>query len=186
MFPRAGRIVDARVNYATVVRARLPRKGAVAFRHEDGLSRCQFSRDGEAHDARPDHQHIHVQESAASVVEVGWRAQNTLVASDAATPEVIFERSDQPLEEPLYHLVLLDDDDHTYQYVIELLGRVLGYQSEKAFALACIVDSEGRATIETAQHEQVTQHQRQIHAFGPDPRVRRCRRSMAAVVEPAA
>jgi ATP-dependent Clp protease adaptor protein ClpS len=86
--------------------------------------------------------------------------------------------------EPRYHLVLLDDDEHTYAYVIEMLGRVLGYDPEKAYALACIVDSEGRVTIETASHEQVTGHQRQIHAYGKDHRIPRCKGSMSAVVEP--
>jgi ATP-dependent Clp protease adaptor protein ClpS len=96
------------------------------------------------------------------------------------------EQQAEPTLERPYHLVLLDDDDHTYQYVIEMLGAVLGYESEKAYALACIVDSEGRVTIETAGHEQVTRHQRQIHAYGPDPRIARCRGSMSAVLEEAA
>ncbi|MFA7296598.1 MAG: ATP-dependent Clp protease adaptor ClpS [Dehalococcoidia bacterium] len=83
----------------------------------------------------------------------------------------------------LYQLVLLDDDDHSYEYVIEMLGRVLGYGREKAYVLACIVDAEGRVTLETASHEQVTGHQSQIHAFGPDPRIERCKGAMTALVE---
>ena len=85
----------------------------------------------------------------------------------------------------LYQLVLLDDDDHSYPYVIEMLGRVLGYGHEKAYVLACIVDAEGRVTLETASHEQVTRHQSQIHAFGPDPRIERCKGSMTALIERA-
>jgi ATP-dependent Clp protease adaptor protein ClpS len=87
--------------------------------------------------------------------------------------------------EPRYHLILLDDNDHTYEYVIDLLGRVLGYGREKSFALACVVDSEGQAIVETGSHEQLTQHQQQIHAFGADPRIPRCVGSMSAIVEPA-
>ena len=86
---------------------------------------------------------------------------------------------------PRYHLVLLDDNDHTYEYVVEMLGRVFGYGREKAYVLACIVDSEGRVCVETASHEQVTQHHQQIHSYGPDPRVVRCVGSMSAVVEEA-
>lgn len=112
-------------------------------------------------------------------------AQNTLVPNEVATPDTRHEESEAPDLERPYHLVLLNDDDHTYQYVIEMLGAVLGYQPEKAFALACIVDSEGRATIETASHDEVTRHQRTIDTYGPDPRVRRCRGSMSAVIEPA-
>jgi ATP-dependent Clp protease adaptor protein ClpS len=86
---------------------------------------------------------------------------------------------------PLYHLVLLDDDDHTYGYVIEMLGAIFGYGREKAYALASIVDGEGQVVLETAGHEQVTAHQQRIHAYGADPRIPRCKGSMSAIVEEA-
>lgn len=86
---------------------------------------------------------------------------------------------------PLYHLVLLDDSDHSYQYVVEMLGHIFGYAPEKGFALACMVDSTGSAIVETAAHEQVTRHQQQIHTYGADPRISHCKGSMSAVVEPA-
>jgi ATP-dependent Clp protease adaptor protein ClpS len=86
---------------------------------------------------------------------------------------------------PLYHLVLLDDDEHTYQYVIDLLGHVFGYGREKSFAIACVVDSQGRAIVETAGEDSVLAHQRQIHAFGADPRMPHCQGSMSAIIEKA-
>jgi ATP-dependent Clp protease adaptor protein ClpS len=92
--------------------------------------------------------------------------------------------SDSALE-GLFHLILLDDNDHTYEYVVEMLGRVLGYGRHKAFAIACVVDSQGQAVLETASHDQCTRHQRMIHSFGADPRITRCQGSMSAVVEPA-
>jgi ATP-dependent Clp protease adaptor protein ClpS len=101
------------------------------------------------------------------------------------TPAHVEEHSAETVLEPPYHLVLLDDDDHSYAYVIEMLGKVFGYGKEKAYVLACIVDSEGRVTVETATHEQVTGHQQQIHAYGADPRIARCKGSMSAVVEEA-
>jgi ATP-dependent Clp protease adaptor protein ClpS len=85
----------------------------------------------------------------------------------------------------LYHLVLLDDSDHSYEYVVYMLGRIFGYAREKAFAIACAVDSTGRAVVETADHERVSRHQQQIHAFGPDPVVQHSKGSMSAVIEPA-
>ena len=85
----------------------------------------------------------------------------------------------------MYHLVLLDDDDHSYEYVIMMLAHIFGYTFEKGYAIACVVDSAGRAVVETAGHDQVTRHQRQIHAFGADPNIPRSKGSMSAVVEPA-
>ncbi|MBM3141269.1 MAG: ATP-dependent Clp protease adaptor ClpS [Chloroflexi bacterium] len=84
------------------------------------------------------------------------------------------------------HLVLLDDDQHTYDYVIEMLGAIFGYGVEKAFALARIVDTEGRVILETASRAQCERHQSQIHAYGPDPKIATCRGSMSAVIEEAA
>ncbi|MEE8338256.1 MAG: ATP-dependent Clp protease adaptor ClpS [Dehalococcoidia bacterium] len=86
---------------------------------------------------------------------------------------------------PLYHLILLDDDDHTYGYVIGMLGKIFGYGREKAFALASIVDGEGQVVLETAGYEQVTGHQQQVHAFGPDEDIPRCKGSMSAIIEEA-
>ena len=103
----------------------------------------------------------------------------------AARPRRIeLEEPDAALA-PLYHMVLLDDDDHTYEYVVEMLGTLLGYGREKAFALASILDNEGRVVVETAGHEQVTRHQEQVHSYGADPRIAHCKGSMSAIVEEA-
>jgi len=87
--------------------------------------------------------------------------------------------------EGLFHLILLDDNDHTYAYVVEMLGRVLGYGKEKAYAIACIVDSEWQAVLETTSYDECSRHQNLIHSYGADPRIERCLGSMSAVVEPA-
>jgi ATP-dependent Clp protease adaptor protein ClpS len=87
--------------------------------------------------------------------------------------------------ERLYHLVLLDDDQHTYAYVIEMLGAIFGYGTEKAYALATVVDTTGRAILETAGLEAVTRHQRAVHGYGADPRIPTSKGSMSATVEEA-
>jgi ATP-dependent Clp protease adaptor protein ClpS len=107
------------------------------------------------------------------------------MVTPATRPATRDQTEDTTRLEPRYHLILLDDNDHTYEYVIDLLGRVMGYGKEKSFALACVVDSQGQAIIETASHAQVTRHQQQIHSFGADPRIAHCAGSMSAVVEPA-
>ena len=88
--------------------------------------------------------------------------------------------------EKRYHLVLLDDDDHSYAYVIEMLGRLFGYGREKALAIAAMVDTGGRAVVETAAYDRVSRDQQRIQGYGPDPRVERCAGSMSALVEEAA
>jgi len=98
-----------------------------------------------------------------------------------AEPEVAEETRLQPP----YHVVLLNDDDHTYDYVIEMLGRIFGYGREKAFHMAREVDATGRCIVYTGSLEQAEFKRDQIHAFGPDPRIPRCVGSMSAFLEPA-
>jgi ATP-dependent Clp protease adaptor protein ClpS len=108
-----------------------------------------------------------------------------MTSPSSPRPEITERSAESPRLADLYHLVLLDDNDHTYEYVVDMLGHVFGYGKEKAFAMACMVDSTGRATVETAAHEQVLRHQRQIHAYGADPRLPRSAGSMSAIIEPA-
>lgn len=99
-----------------------------------------------------------------------------------ATPEAATAR---PRTAPLWHVVLIDDDDHTYEYVIEMLGRLFGHSLEKAFKMACEVDSAGRVIVETTVYERAEFKQQQIHGYGPDWRLERSAGSMTAVLEPA-
>ena len=96
----------------------------------------------------------------------------------------VIEEIDSQIEPP-YHLILLDDDDHTYQYVVTMLGSVFGYAPEKGFAIACIVDADGQAILMTASLDEVKLKQDQVHGFGADPLMPHSKGSMSAVIEPA-
>jgi ATP-dependent Clp protease adaptor protein ClpS len=86
---------------------------------------------------------------------------------------------------PLWHVVLRDDDDHTYDYVIEMLAKLFGHSRETAYRMACEVDTTGRVIVATLVLEQAEFKQQQIHAYGADWRLPRSRGSMTAVLEPA-
>ncbi|MGI8927739.1 MAG: ATP-dependent Clp protease adaptor ClpS [Tepidiformaceae bacterium] len=99
---------------------------------------------------------------------------------------VIEETESGAAYEPLYHLILLDDNSHTYGYVVAMLGAIFGYSVEKGYAIACVVDSEGRAIVFTGNNDAARAKQDQVHSFGPDPLMAECKGSMSAVIEPAA
>jgi ATP-dependent Clp protease adaptor protein ClpS len=86
---------------------------------------------------------------------------------------------------PQYHVVLLDDDDHTYDYVIEMLQKLFLYSKAEAFRHAVEVDTAGRTIVITCELAQATFGRDQIHAFGADHRMPRSKGSMRAVIEPA-
>lgn len=86
---------------------------------------------------------------------------------------------------PPWNVVLLDDDDHTYEYVIEMLRGVFGMTRERAYLHACEVDSSKRTIVLTTSREHAELKRDQVHAYGPDPRIPRCKGSMSAIIEPA-
>ena len=86
---------------------------------------------------------------------------------------------------PRWHVVLLNDDDHTYDYVIEMLMRLFGHSVERAYQMACEVDQRDRIIVETTSRERAELKQEQIHAYGRDERLARSKGSMSADIEPA-
>lgn len=95
-------------------------------------------------------------------------------------------KSETEREQPVpWNVVLLDDDDHSYEYVIRMGQQLFGMSLERAFQLARTVDSEGRAVCTTAHKELAELKQEQIHCFGPDPLMQRSQGAMSAVIEPA-
>lgn len=86
---------------------------------------------------------------------------------------------------PPYNVVLLDDDFHSYAYVIEMLGKVFGIDSQKAFKMAEEVDTKGRVIVLTTHKEMAELKRDQITGYGPDFRMETSKGSMSAVIEPA-
>ncbi len=85
---------------------------------------------------------------------------------------------------PPYNVVLLNDDDHTYDYVIEMLSSVFGYNPTKGFSMAHQLNPQGRVIVLTTHKEHAELKRDQIHAFGRDWRLERCAGAMSAIIEP--
>src|SRR4051794_21785477 len=81
----------------------------------------------------------------------------------------------KPRKLPPYHVVLVDDDHHTYDYVIAMLKSLFGYQYERGFQLAKEVDTTGRVIVLTTTLEHAELKRDQIHAFGADPSMAGCK-----------
>ena len=96
------------------------------------------------------------------------------------------QKKDQSKKEPRFHVILWNDDVHTYEYVIIMLHTVFGYPVEKGFRLAREVDTHGRAIIFTSSLEQAEQKRDQILRFGPDPLLAESQGSIIATLEKAA
>jgi len=104
--------------------------------------------------------------------------------SASVLPEVEDDAANQL--QPLYHVILLNDEDHTYDYVVEMLEKIFGMSEATAFGHAVEVDTKGTTILITCELEKAELKRDQIHGYGPDWRLPRSLGSMAAVIEPAA
>ena len=86
---------------------------------------------------------------------------------------------------PPYHVILMDDDEHSYEYVIEMLMDVFGHSKQTAFDMAVKVDGQGWVVVDTTHKDRAELKRDQIHDYGADWRITNCRGSMTAIVEPA-
>jgi ATP-dependent Clp protease adaptor protein ClpS len=104
-------------------------------------------------------------------------------------PETITLPEEQTQEktkrQPPYHVILLNDDDHSFHYVIHMLKMLFGHPEETGYQMALEVHTKGRVIVDTTSLERAELKQDQIHGFGPDPLIERCAGSMSAVIEPA-
>jgi ATP-dependent Clp protease adaptor protein ClpS len=87
--------------------------------------------------------------------------------------------------EKLYHVILLNDDDHTYDYVVEMLIEIFNFSEAKAYEHTVEVDTKGHSRLGTFPLLEAEKKRDKIHTFGADHRLPRSAGSMAALLEPA-
>jgi ATP-dependent Clp protease adaptor protein ClpS len=102
-----------------------------------------------------------------------------------SSPKQKQRKKQRPQQLPPYNVVLLDDDDHSYEYVIEMLAKIFGHSIERAYGMAKEVDSSGRVIVLTTHKELAELKRDQVLAYGPDARIASSTRSMQSVIEPA-
>ena len=77
---------------------------------------------------------------------------------------------------PLCQIVLWNDNEHSYDYVIDMLVENLSFSEEKAIEHAMDVDSNGRTVLMVCEKEQAERERDRI--------LRRSQNPMRATVEP--
>ena len=104
-----------------------------------------------------------------------------------ATPETRTKTDTRTdTDEPVpWNVVLIDDDEHSYEYVVRMMQELFGHNFDKAFKVAQTVDKDGRAVCLTTHKEHAELKREQILAFGRDKLMAESKGSMTAVIEPA-
>src|SRR5258708_18683421 len=78
----------------------------------------------------------------------------------------------------LFHVVLLDDDEHTYDYVIEMLQKLFFLSGEAALQHAVEVDTAGRTIVITCERSEAEFARDQIPGYGVHPSMPKAKGTM--------
>lgn len=84
-----------------------------------------------------------------------------------------------------FKVVLFNDDDHTYDYVVSMLMSVCAMTKEQAFRCAVEVDMVGRTIVFFGNQEKCETISQKIKGHGADHRILKSLGSMRSEVEPA-
>lgn len=91
--------------------------------------------------------------------------------AEAAAPAAPPQRSPAPTKPkrlPPYAVIVLNDEHHTFNYVIEVLQRVCHHELEKAFQLTLQIHETGKAAVWTGQKEHAELKRDLIRGYGTD------------------
>lgn len=111
---------------------------------------------------------------------------STAVAEIEAAPQVIPEKKpqrDKPRRQPRYHVILWNDEHHSYDYVIRMMKELFGHPEERGYQIAKQVDTQGQAICLTTTREHAELKRDQIHAYGKDKLIAGCKGSMSSTIE---
>lgn len=86
---------------------------------------------------------------------------------------------------PPYHVIILNDEEHTFEYVIELLAKIFGHSRTRGEELAWTIHTRGRAVVYTTHKEKAELKREQVLAYGPDPRMSISKGPLGCYIEPA-
>lgn len=105
---------------------------------------------------------------------------STLTAPDTDT------KTQRPVKQPwLWNVVLINDDDHSIEYVVRLSAQLFGHPAEKGVQIAKTVDKDGRAVLLTTHKEHAELKRDQVQSFGRDKLIAECKGAMTCIIEPA-
>jgi len=79
------------------------------------------------------------------------------VSTEPAVPETTVTTKSRTQEQtrrlPPYHVILDNDDHHSFEFVVNVLQKALGYSLERAYQLTAEAHHGGRAVVWTGSKE---------------------------------
>ena len=106
----------------------------------------------------------------ASRLILGLAGVMTLWSGVALANDDLLKQQQDPKHkrQPPYAVIVENDEEHTFQYVIEILQRICGHTLEEATVLTVKVHVTGRAVVWTGTMEVAELKRDQIKGMGTD------------------
>jgi len=114
---------------------------------------------------------------------------------DTAVAEPIVTTRTQPRDKtdsetttkrlPPYNVIILNDEEHTFEYVIELLTKLFSHPLTTAQEMTWRIHTTGRAVVYTTHKEKAELKRDQVLSYGPDPRMSISKGPLGCYIEPA-
>jgi ATP-dependent Clp protease adaptor protein ClpS len=111
------------------------------------------------------------------------------VSSESVTtvrPKALPETSDQTRLLPPYHVILENDDDHTFEFVVSVLQKVFRVTEQQATVLTMEAHTKGRAIVWTGAKEVAELRVEQMLGFSEILQSGRKLGPLGVYLEPAA
>jgi ATP-dependent Clp protease adaptor protein ClpS len=93
------------------------------------------------------------------------------MSNDTAFPDVVVKTRPKEHEKtrerrvPPYNVILHNDDDHSFEFVVDTLRKALGYSEQRAFLLTQQAHLTGRSVVWTGPKEVAELKAEQIQTF---------------------
>ncbi len=107
------------------------------------------------------------------------------VVTTQTTPKGKTDASTRTRRQPPYHVIILNDEEHTFDYVIELLTKIFSHPLQMAETLTSRIHHNGRAIVLTTHRELAELKCDQVLSYGPDPRMSISKGPLGCYIEPA-
>ena len=119
--------------------------------------------------------------------EVGTDAPDAMVSmATAPRTDAQEETGTRTRRQPPYNVIILNDEEHTFEYVIELLMTLFGHPLPAAEKLTLRIHTSGRAIVYTTHKEKAELKRDQVLACGADPRMSISKGPLGCYIEPVA
>lgn len=90
---------------------------------------------------------------------------NPFAANNNPMPVLEPETTSRPRLLPPYNVILMNDDDHSMEFVVDVLRKVFGYPLEKSFQLMQTAHETGMAVVWTGPKEVAELKAEQMSTF---------------------